>query len=681
MRAGELVHKELGILRGRAPWLLLSLPALAIARLAPESGAGLWLRLAAATLVLLVPGRLVARALGRRSGSATLTWSLAAVAAALAVTFAVHASLALTLWLLAAVALVALPLSVRRAEEPAPVGRTLAVVVGLPFGIALWHVAGIVHGDALFHLGRVRKLDAFGDLSLRAVDEFRDGGLHPGYAFPLWHGFLALVARLAGVDPTGVVLHEPTVLAPLALLVLFEAGLAVFRSAWAGGAAAAASVALYALAPGEGGAFASLALPGTLARQLLVPALLAAFFAFVRTPSWSLGATVAAAAAVVALVHPTHAIFVGVPLGGFVVARLVLARRDLVAAPLALAALAAPAALVFAWLAPIVAETASHNPSAEEKQRAFVQYASQLDVFSPDRYRLAPEVVARTGAVAVAALVLVPLAGLAARRRWAAFVLGGTLAILGLELWTLAFPHFADLVSISQARRAAGFVPFAFAFAGGAAVLARIPRLRWLLLPAALATGIVLQDRFPGDFEPGLAGGGPALAAWIALWGGLAALAVGAVLARRSGAFDDAGVVAATAVALFLAPVAVDGFSHWSPRVDSDSYALTPGLVEALRTAVPERDVVWADLETSYRISAYAPVYVAVAPPAHVADTNANRPYERRGDWLRFLSTGQLSIPRGYGAEWIVLRRGQAEKLHLGLPRAYGDDAFVLLRL
>jgi len=85
MRAGELVHKELGILRGRAPWLLLSLPALALARLAPESGAGLWLRLAAATLVLLVPGRLVARALGRRSGSATLTWSLAAVAAALAV--------------------------------------------------------------------------------------------------------------------------------------------------------------------------------------------------------------------------------------------------------------------------------------------------------------------------------------------------------------------------------------------------------------------------------------------------------------------------------------------------------------------------------------------------------------------------------------------------------------------
>ena len=40
----------------------------------------------------------------------------------------------------------------------------------------------------------MRKLDDFGALSLRAVDEFKDGGLHPGYAFPLWHG----VARARG---------------------------------------------------------------------------------------------------------------------------------------------------------------------------------------------------------------------------------------------------------------------------------------------------------------------------------------------------------------------------------------------------------------------------------------------------------------------------------------------------
>ena len=72
-------------------------PLLGIARLLPEHGVGLWLRLAAATLVLLVPGRLVARALGRSGPASAFVWSVALVAAALALTFAVHASLGLAL--------------------------------------------------------------------------------------------------------------------------------------------------------------------------------------------------------------------------------------------------------------------------------------------------------------------------------------------------------------------------------------------------------------------------------------------------------------------------------------------------------------------------------------------------------------------------------------------------------
>ncbi|MFN2627728.1 MAG: hypothetical protein ABR569_03715, partial [Gaiellaceae bacterium] len=268
----------------RIPWLLAALPLLALARLVPaDSSFGLWLRLGAATLVLLLPGRLVARALGRRSGASTLAWSLVAVAAGLSLTVFLGGSLWVAAAVLAGIALVALPFSLRPADEPAQRARALVVLGGIGFGILLWHVAGILRGDALFHLGRVRKLDDFGSLSLRAVDEFRDGGLHPGYAFPLWHAFLALVARFGGVDPTGVVLHEPSVVAPLAFLVLFESGLAVFRSVWLALAVLASALALYALAPGGGGSFAQLALPGTLSRQLLAPALVAAFFAFVRT--------------------------------------------------------------------------------------------------------------------------------------------------------------------------------------------------------------------------------------------------------------------------------------------------------------------------------------------------------------------------------------------------------------
>ena len=77
----------------RVPPLLLALPLLGIARLLPEHGFGLWLRLVAATLVLLLPGRLVARALGRSGPAAALAWSVGLVAAALALTFAVHGSL------------------------------------------------------------------------------------------------------------------------------------------------------------------------------------------------------------------------------------------------------------------------------------------------------------------------------------------------------------------------------------------------------------------------------------------------------------------------------------------------------------------------------------------------------------------------------------------------------------
>jgi hypothetical protein len=94
---------------------------------------------------------------------------------------------------------------------------------------------------------------------------------------------------------------------------------------------------------------------------------------------------------------------------------------------------------------------------------------------------------------------------------------------------------------------------------------------------------------------------------------------------------------------------------------------------------VPERAVVYADLETSYRISAYAPVYVANGPPAHVANTKANRPYARKADWSRFLLTGALAIPRSYHAGWLVLRRGEGVHPHATL--VYRDTRFRVYRL
>src|SRR5438876_878259 len=540
-----------------APILLLSLPLLGVARLLPTYGFGLWLRLVAASLVLLLPGALIARALRLRGASVTVAWGLGALGPALLLVFVVHTSILLALIVLGVVGLMALPFALRVVSGP-PAWDTLAVAfLGLAFGIALWHVAGVVSGDALFHLGRVQKLYSFGDLHVRSVDEFADGGLHPGYAFPLWHAFLALVAKLGGVQPTQVMLHEPSAIAPVAFAVVYEAGLALFRSVWLGAAVLTATVAAVSLAPGHGGSFALLSQPGTLDRHVLVAVALTLFFLFLRHPGWALGLS---------------------------------------------------------------------------------------------------------------------LAAIAARQRWAAFVLGGTLAVLGIELLPWVFPHFADAVSISQARRLAGFVPIPFALAGGAAVLTGV--VGPLVLPAALAAGIALQLAFPGDFGPGLHEGGPALATWIAAIGAVAAILVGLLRERR---IEARTWIVTAAVALFCIPVAVHGFGEWSPAASVDRHALTPGLLHALRTKVPERAIVFSDLETSYRIGAYAPVYVAAAPPAHVADTPSNHPYRRRLAVNRFFDTGDLSILDRFHADWLVVDKRRFQ-IRPPWPLVYEDERYALYR-
>src|SRR5205085_9666624 len=111
--------------------------------------------------------------------------------------------------------------------------------------------------------------------------------------------------------------------------------------------------------------------------------------------------------------------------------------------------------------------------------------------------RLSAEVFGRSGAVAVAGLLLLPLGALALRRGWGAFTLGGGLIVLLLMEVPWLFTHFSDAVSLSQSRRAAGFWPLPFAFAGGLALLAR----RVWVVPLAFVAGLVLQVLWPGDFD------------------------------------------------------------------------------------------------------------------------------------------------------------------------------------
>ena len=616
-----------------------------------------YVRLAFGTLVVLLPGRLVARALGQRLLSATLGWSLAAVFVAWAAVFTFHRSIHLAVVVLGVIAAAALGARWKRnvfrsRRDPRTRGGPSVWLGGVVLGLLLWHVEGAVTGDGLFHEARVRKLVDLASLHLRSVDEFKDGGLHPGYAFPLWHGFLALVSWFSGLDPGTVVRHEPSLLVPVACVVAWEAGSAVFGSGAAGISVLAAQLALFCFAPGHGGSYATLALPGTTARQLLAPAAVAMFFVFVERRGRADAAAVAVLFGALTLTHPTYSLFLLIPLVAFAVLR----AREWGRTVPALGAALVPTGLALLWLKPIADETLSRNPHGTALVNALQQYRSELVVQNEHHYRLAAEVVGRSGAVAVAALALLPVTALGLRRRWAAFALGGSLLVLALMEVPWLFVHFSNAVSLSQSRRAAGFAPLPFALAGAAALLAR----RFLVLPAALVAGIVLQRLWPGDFAYGLRHGGPAVVTWIALIGGAAASAVVAIVRPRE--VRERHVLAATAVCLFTVPVVIHGFWHWSPRTPRDPGALSPRLVHNLRTTVPKGAIVLAPAQVSYRVVADAPLYVVALPISHVANTKANMPYVRAKAVRHWVLTNDPAVARRYGATWAI-RAGRLYRL------------------
>jgi hypothetical protein len=74
----------------------------------------------------------------------------------------------------------------------------------------------------------------------------------------------------------------------------------------------------------------------------------------------------------------------------------------------------------------------------------------------------------------VGGLLAIPLAVFAARRLWAALVLGASLCILTLVLVPPLFTALSDARTLSQARRLPQFLPLAIAVVGGCAVLSRL---------------------------------------------------------------------------------------------------------------------------------------------------------------------------------------------------------------
>jgi hypothetical protein len=667
---------------GAPPLLLL------VGRLLPPEGPGLALRLAgAAACVLVLPGGLFTRALGapRAVGvtlAASLAWSLVLLFAVFAIVFATSGTLGLAVGLLGGTMLACFALSLRTAAPVLDRGEVRAAValfvIGAAFAGALWWATGTIGGslgptvsDALFHLARVRKLDEAGPLdSISVVNEISGGHVHPGYAFPLWHGALALVARLAGVDPTLVVLYLPAILAPLAVLIAYGAGTALFRT-WAGGIAAAlGQLALFALARDGTGWLQFLAQPGGAARLLLIPGLLALVFAYVAEGRLALLAAGAAASFALAVVHPSYVVFVALPLGGFLLARAILSQGGETGRLLAgIGALLVPAGLFFAWLAQFVGDTAGRPP---------VRFTQQVDELGSG-LQLGAGQMAFGGGIKVAALVAVPLALLAGGRRWAAYVLGGTAALALTGLVPPLFERFADAVSLSQAVRLSGFLPLPFALAGAAALAARG---RAFGAVAALGGGIGFELAYRDQAT------GAGWAVWLAALAATAGLAL--FIALRPLSLDEAapGRWAAAAAVAFTLPVAVSGFAGYERWNKPDPYGLTPGLTHALREDVKPLATVLAPSVTSYRVAAYAPVRIVVAPPGHVAFNTEDDYRERlRAARLFFLEPStppaeRAAILRRYRVGWVVVDRSRGRSsLPPGLTLEYADERYSLYRV
>ncbi len=670
---------------------------LGLARLLPADGVGLGVRIAlAAACVLLVPGAVLVRAIGRPvqpalALSASLALSLAVVFAAFAFTFLVAGTIRLTLGVIAAVTLAAAVPAIR-AGRPGFDRLELRVVLivcacAVAFAALVWWATPELRtGDMLFHLGRARRLAETDVLSSVAVaNEFADGGLHPGYAFPLWHGTLALIATLAGVDVAHVVLHLPTVLVLPAFVVAYAAGRALFDH-WAGGVAvAAAQVAQLGFARPGVGSYASLSLPASVTRVVLVPALLALAFAFLRMPDRRLLPSIAAASLAVAVIHPTYLVLIGIPAAAFAALVLVFERpREPVARLLAqvFAAIAVPAGLFFAWLYPSIADQASHRSAEAERTRALDHYGDALQVVG-DGFRLAPGNLTGRGPVVLAAFALLPVAALAVRRRWGAYATGGTLAALAFLLVPALFVALSDLMLVSQARRLADFLPVPFVIAAAAVVAGRH---RLVGLAAAFGLGVLLQVVYGVTSIEDVTNRGPGWPLWLAIGGAVAAVAATVVLGGWLDPYLRVSRWTAFLVLAFVVPIALASASRVERERPDDPYGLTPGLVAALRELDPD-DVVFAATPTSHRVGAQAAVRLAATLPHHTADTGANRPYRRQRDTIRFFAPARLddderrAMLARYGADYLLVDkvRPYPRSLADSLPTVYEDRRYLLL--
>jgi hypothetical protein len=680
-QAGETALRDIPF----ALIVLASLAACAVVCLLPGPGALMPVKLVAATYAALVlPGAVILRLLGWPHSLASAlpacaTWSVIALAPGFVLMLLTDGGLLVAvLWLLFVIGFGLL------------LGRRNPVEMDLrATPLSLWFIAGLVlfslltwlgswtnTGDAVEHIARIRKISELDPP--RSLDELGllppDSGLHPGYAFPLWHAAGALEVWISGLEETYLFRFWPSVLVPFALCAMYSAGRSVFGSRSAGVATCAAYLGVFGFPYGGAGFFKLLDYPGNICIFLFWPLVIDRTFAYLRQGGREPILTVAAASFAVTAIHGSYTPFMIMMIGVFLVVRtaVVRDRGDLRRLAVMLGAVLIPFFLFLIWLFPIA------DSAASTLARGSQHFATLVDRHG-DLVNMKPEWLTRGGAAAIAALLLLPLASAAARTRAAAFI-GGTSAFVILLLITpWFFTPFAEVESISQARRLIFYLPFAFAFTGGALILARF---RYFAVVGALFAGALLHLKWHGDFAYELKQPGPGWVAWFAAFGAVIVLAAGAAgklnLRYRNG-------WALLIVAAFVFPLAVAGIKGMAVLRPEERSGLSKQLVAAVDEYVTRDDVLLGPTKFAYRLSALSPIYIAAVAGGHGGDTVENNYKERRRDAAAFFIPGTTQqrlekIVRRWHVQWVLVRKDMPypREYVSRFPPVYEDNLYAL---
>ena len=322
------------------PFALIVLAGLAVCALAsllPNGGPLTAVKLAIGTWgVLILPGAVILRLLGWPASPAAAlpacaAWSVTALAPGFVLMLATGGGVpVIILWLLG---VVGAGLLIGRGKPVAMDLRLTPTFFWFAAGVAgfaalMWIGSWNNVGDAVEHIARMRKITDL-DPAAHHLDQLGllppDTGLHPGYAFPLWHATGAAIVWLTGLDETVMFRFWPTALIPFVAAAVYNAGRQMFGCRAAGLATCIGYLGAFAFPIGVG-YFSQISYPGYICIFLFWPLIIDRTFTYMREggrePIW----TAAASSFVVSAAHPSYAPFMILLLGAFLVARFIMAR-------------------------------------------------------------------------------------------------------------------------------------------------------------------------------------------------------------------------------------------------------------------------------------------------------------------------------------------------------------------